>query len=146
MVAFLSARPGVRLPRPVRGACRSLQTVIRFYLSTPNCCPKLRQGALCESLVEIRETDAMFGDYIRKYGAAKTKKTPCAPILTFNGGRNEVKSRLRSAVSIWLDRRQQLDVIRDRLEERGIALGQNTTLPESFAKSRRVQISVRISS
>ncbi len=103
------------------------------------------QGALCESLLEIRETDAMFGDYIRKYGAAKTKETPCAPILSFNGGRNEIKSRLRSAVSVWLDRRQQLDVIRDRLEERGIALGQNTTLPESFAKSRRVQISVRIS-
>ncbi len=48
VAAFLSARPGVRLPRPVRGACRSLQTVIRFYLSTPNCCPKLRQSsALC---------------------------------------------------------------------------------------------------
>ncbi|OJU34895.1 MAG: hypothetical protein BGN99_25120 [Alphaproteobacteria bacterium 65-37] len=103
------------------------------------------QGAPCESLLEILEADAMFDEYIGKYGAAKTKVMPCAPILSFNGGRNEVKSRLRSAASVWMDRRQQLDVIRDRLEERGIALGQNTTPPEFLVESRRVQMSVRIS-
>ena len=32
------------------------------------------------------------------------------------------KSRLRSAISPWIDRRQKLDIIRDELEERGIAV------------------------
>jgi len=43
-------------------------------------------------------------------------------LLSFKGGRNEIKSRFRSAISPWIDRRQKLDIIRDELEERGIAL------------------------
>jgi hypothetical protein len=38
------------------------------------------------------------------------------------GRRGELKSRIRSAVSPWFDRREPIDMIRDRLEERGIAL------------------------
>ena len=49
---------------------------------------------------------------------------PCAPILTFNGARSEIRSRLRSAASALIDRRQPLDVIRDDLEERGMRLAQ----------------------
>jgi hypothetical protein len=30
---------------------------------------------------------------------------------------DELRSRLRSAISPWLDRRQKLDIIRDKLEE-----------------------------
>ncbi len=58
------------------------------------------EGAACESLLT---------------GA------PCVPVLSFNGRRNEVKSRLRSALSLVADRRQPLDVIRDRLEERALS-------------------------
>lgn len=47
---------------------------------------------------------------------------PCAPMLSFYGGRDELRSRLRSAASIIVDRRQPLDIIRDTLEERGIEL------------------------
>lgn len=47
---------------------------------------------------------------------------PCAPILNFYGGRDEVRSRLRSAASIIVDRRHPLDMIRDSLEERGLEL------------------------
>ncbi len=46
----------------------------------------------------------------------------CAPMLSFYGGRDELRSRLRSAASILVDRRQPLDVIRDSLEERGLEL------------------------
>lgn len=49
---------------------------------------------------------------------------PCAPLATFNGGRDELKSRLRSAASLIVDRRQRLDVIRDTLEERGFQMQQ----------------------
>jgi hypothetical protein len=61
---------------------------------------------------------------------------PCAPRLGFNGGRSELMSRLRSAVSVWLDRRRALDVIRDRIEERGLALSQDAALVGSARTSR----------
>lgn len=46
----------------------------------------------------------------------------CAPIGGFNGGRDEFRSRLRSALSLVVDRRRPLDIIRDDLEARGIEL------------------------
>jgi hypothetical protein len=46
----------------------------------------------------------------------------CVPLLSFYGGRDELRSRLRSAASIMIDRRQPLDIIRDAIEERGIEL------------------------
>jgi hypothetical protein len=49
-------------------------------------------------------------------------EVPCAPMLSFYGGRDELRSRLRSAASIVVDRRQPLDIIRDSLEERGLEL------------------------
>jgi hypothetical protein len=79
------------------------------------------QGASCETLLGLSESDATFNDYVRKYGPQESSEIPCAPRLGFNGGRSELMSRLRSALSVWRDRRQALDVIRDRIEERGIA-------------------------
>jgi len=45
--------------------------------------------------------------------------TPCAPMLTFGGGRGQLGSHLRSAIAPILDRRRPLDIMRDRLAERG---------------------------
>jgi len=92
------------------------------------------QGASCETLLE---TGAMVGNDIRTYGTSHVERIPCAPTLGFNGARSEVKSRLRSALSFRVDRRRQLDIIRDRLEERGIALCRSTALPSSLAKNGR---------
>jgi len=81
------------------------------------------EGAPCETLQEVTEAFANFADYFRRYGDdAERADVPCVPVLFFNGGRSEVKSRLRSALAPWLDRRQKLDVIRDKIEERGLAL------------------------
>ncbi|WP_428671973.1 Hint domain-containing protein [Reyranella sp.] len=49
-------------------------------------------------------------------------EAPCVPMLSYCGGRDEVHSRLRSAASIVIDRRQPLDIIRDNLEERGLRM------------------------
>ena len=46
----------------------------------------------------------------------------CAPRLALDGRRSELKSRLRSAAAIVIDRRTPLDIVRDRLEERGLSL------------------------
>jgi hypothetical protein len=44
----------------------------------------------------------------------------CAPLLGFTGGRSELRSRMRSVASLVVDRRQPIDIIRDKLEERGL--------------------------
>ena len=80
------------------------------------------EGAPCETVMNVGENAVNFAEYLRHHGASATQEGPCAPLLSFNGGRSEIKSRLRSAISPWIDRRQKLDIIRDELEEHGIAV------------------------
>jgi hypothetical protein len=86
------------------------------------------EGAPCETLLDVDENAANFAEYFRRYGLPATGEMPCAPLLGFNGGRSEIKSRFRSALSPWIDCRHPLDIIRDRLEERGIALARQSEL------------------
>jgi len=74
------------------------------------------EGAPCETLVEVDENAVNFAEYLRRNQEAR-----CAPWAGF-GPRIEIKAHFRSALAPWLDRRQKPDIIRDRLEERGIAL------------------------
>jgi hypothetical protein len=77
------------------------------------------EGAPVETLLEVDECAVSFSEYLRKYGVPKTDEVRCAPIAPY-GGRSELRSRVRSAISPWLDRREPIDVIRDRFEERAI--------------------------
>jgi Hint domain len=45
------------------------------------------------------------------------ERIPFAPIQAYNGHRGELRSLFRSTLSPWFDRRQTLDVVRDRLAE-----------------------------
>jgi Hint domain len=83
------------------------------------------EGAPCETMINVEESAVNFAEYLRKYGHPITQEPPCAPLLSCNSGRSEIRSRLRSAISPWIDRRQKLDIIRDELEERGIAVNQD---------------------
>lgn len=85
-------------------------------------------GVPCETILAVTEEATDFAEHFRRDGAPTKYEPHCAPILRFSGGRSELKSRFRSAVSPWVDRRQTLDVIRDRLEERGIALAKDPEL------------------
>jgi Hint domain len=80
------------------------------------------EGAPVETLLSVDERAVNFAEYFRLYGVPETEETPCAPRVSYGGRRGELKSRIRSAISPWLDSREPIDVIRDRLEERGIAL------------------------
>lgn len=80
------------------------------------------EGAQCETLLNIDENAANFADYLRRYGRPTTEETPCAPLLRYGYRRGEIKSCLRSAISPWIDRRQPADVIRDKLDTRGLEL------------------------
>jgi hypothetical protein len=77
------------------------------------------EGAPCETLLTVNDENAVnFAEYLRMYGAPTGNEAPCVPLFSYNGGRSELKSRLRSALSPWIDRRIPIDVIRHRLEER----------------------------
>ena len=77
------------------------------------------EGAPCETLLQVDECAANFAEYFRIYGVPTSEPRPCVPLLTYDGARSEIKSRLRSALSPWIDRREKIDVIRDHLEEIG---------------------------
>ena len=86
------------------------------------------EGAPVETLRNFDENAVNFVDYLRKYGTPKTEETPCVPIVSYGGPRRgALKSRVRSAIAPWFDCRKQIDVIRDRLEERAIMLSRATT-------------------
>ena len=74
------------------------------------------EGAPCETLVTVDQNVRNFAEYLRH-----NEDVRCAPWAGF-GPRIEIKSRFRSAIAPWVDRRQKLDVIRENLEQRGIAL------------------------
>ena len=80
------------------------------------------EGAPVETLLTVDESAVNFADYLRQYGTPTTEEARCAPHIHAFGGRDELKSRFRSALSPWIDLRNQADVVRDRLEERGIEL------------------------
>ena len=77
------------------------------------------EGAPVETTLQVDERAVNFSEYLRKYGAPRTDEVRCAPIAPY-GGRGELRSRVRSAISPWRDRRERIDVIRDRFEERAV--------------------------
>jgi hypothetical protein len=79
------------------------------------------EGAPAETLSTVNESAVNFADYLRQYGTPATDEARCAPVIPL-GGREELKSRFRSALSPWVDLRNRADLVRDRLEERGVDL------------------------
>jgi hypothetical protein len=75
-------------------------------------------GAPCETLQHVDESALNFIEYLRMYGAPTEIAQPCIPVLSLPSNRSRMKSHLRSALSPLVDRRENIDVIRDRLEER----------------------------
>jgi len=80
------------------------------------------EGAPTETLLEVDESAFNFAEYLRQYGPVTTEETPCAPVFRYGYRRGEIKSCFRSAIAPWIDHRQQVDIIRDKLDARGIAL------------------------
>ena len=76
------------------------------------------EGVPAETLLNVEESAVNFAEYFRRCGTPTTEEAWCAPLVHI-GGRRELKSRFRSALSPWIDLRNQADVVRDQLEERG---------------------------
>ena len=80
------------------------------------------EGTPTETLLEVDESAVNFAEYLRQHGPVTTEETPCAPLFRYGYRRGEIKSCFRSAISPWIDRRQRVDIIRDELDARGVAL------------------------
>lgn len=80
------------------------------------------EGVACETLLAVDERAANFADYYRRHGEGEAQTAPCAPVTHYSGRRGLVASRLRSAVSPWFDVRADIDIVRDALETRAMAL------------------------
>jgi hypothetical protein len=80
------------------------------------------EGVPAETLLDVSESFANFADYHRRYGMPTRQETPCAPVIPVHGGRVELMSRARSALSPWIDLRDPAEVVRDRLEEGAYSL------------------------
>ena len=80
------------------------------------------EGVPAETLLDVSESFANFADYHRRYGMPTRQETPCVPVIPVHGGRVELMSRARSALSPWIDLRDHAEVVRDRLEEGAYSL------------------------
>ena len=76
------------------------------------------EGAPAETLLNVEESAVNFAEYFRQYGTVDGRRN-CAALRSFHiwGGRVELMSRARSALSPWIDLRDRADMVRDRLEE-----------------------------
>ena len=83
------------------------------------------EGAATETLLPSADHKLFdnWREYEALYGAEPVAPAkPFATEIHLSGARAHLRSRLRSAVSPWIDRRQPFDVVRDRLEQRAQAL------------------------
>ena len=75
------------------------------------------EGAPCESQMAGDDDTESIREYPGLGEATPIPAAACAP-LGFNGGRSEAASRLRSALSLWVECRRRVDIIRDELDRR----------------------------
>ena len=80
------------------------------------------EGAPAGTLLNATESAVNFAEYLRQYGMPATEDARCAPYVHTRGGRVELLSRVRSALSPWIDLRDRADIVRDRLEEGAYSL------------------------
>jgi Hint domain len=84
------------------------------------------EGAACETLQSVTAVNsdiAEFEQYRRLYGEPCLTDEPAAPMLGYNGGRSRLRGRVRSAVSLVVDVRSKLEIIRDDLKGRARSFG-----------------------
>jgi Hint domain len=93
-----------------------------FHIKLPRHDVIYAEGAPCETLLEVDENAANFAEYLRQYGPPTAEETPCLPRINYGYRRGEIRSYFRSAIAPWIDYRQEADIIRDKLDIRGMAL------------------------
>ena len=81
------------------------------------------EGAACETLRDITAVKSEFEEYRKLYGGLSLPDEPAAPIFAYNGGRSRLRGRIRSAISLVIDVRSKLEIVRDDLKKRARSIG-----------------------
>jgi hypothetical protein len=106
----------------VRAVAPDADVVHYFHVELDSHDVLLAEGTPCDSLLATAENRKRFDnydEYVALFGPpTAAAMVPCAPIASFNGGRGELMSRLRSAMTPIVDIRRPKDVVRDNLEAR----------------------------
>jgi len=79
------------------------------------------EGAPCESQRAGDQDSERIPENPSRVDMRPIAAAACAP-LGFNGGRSELRSRWRSALSPWFECRHRVDIVRDQLDRRASAL------------------------
>ena len=76
----------------------------------------LAEGLLVETFMGANR-DAFYNsdEYLRLYGSFGEPLEPFAPIASYNGGRQELASHIRSVFAPLCDFRKPIDKVRDRI-------------------------------
>lgn len=78
------------------------------------------QGTLDFFNIELDRHDILDAQGAACESMARVGTERCVPVVGFDGRRSVLRSRMRSVVSLVIDRRQPIDVVRDKLEERAL--------------------------
>ncbi len=87
------------------------------------------EGAACETLravTAVNSDNLEFEEYRRLYEGLSLPDEPAAPLLGYNGGRSRLRGRIRSAVSLVVDVRSKLEIVRDDLKGRARSFGRDS--------------------
>jgi hypothetical protein len=81
-------------------------------------CSQTEETTLTYFQLDLEDHQVIFAEGAPAESCLLDGMTPFAPIW-FEGRKSELASRLRSAISPWVDRRGRADKVRDRLDARG---------------------------
>ena len=106
-----------------RCSAEDLREIEYFHIKLERHSVIYAEGAACETLRDITAVKAEFEEYRRLYGGLSLPDEPAAPIFAYNGGRSRLRGRIRSAISLVIDVRSKLEIVRDDLKKRARSIG-----------------------
>jgi hypothetical protein len=99
-----------------RDACTTIEYL---HVKTTRHSISFAEGLQSETLLLNEHSKYLFDnfdEFEQSYDSeAALLEEPCAPVYASHGHRDELRSRLKSAMSPWIDRRNQFEILRDRL-------------------------------
>ena len=104
-----------------RFSAEDLREIEYFHLKLDRHSVIYAEGAACETLravTAVNSDNLEFEEYRRLHGGLSLPDEPAAPMLGYNGGRSRLRGRIRSAVSLVVDVRSKLEIVRDDLKGR----------------------------
>jgi hypothetical protein len=104
-----------------RCSAEDLREIEYFHIKLERHSVIYAEGAACETLRDITAVKSEFEEYRKLYGGVSLPDEPAAPIFAYNGGRSRLRGRIRRVISLVIDVRSKLEIVRDDLKKRAAA-------------------------